>query len=237
MTTTLGQTGRRSGIRQNTMRYEGVRPRTVSVSLGMVGVITVLISAWGGIIPYLGPTFGYSADGSSAWQWSLTHTVLALIPGAIGVVIGFSLFTPVRTSGVGLRRFGLGLAGIVAIAAGAWFVVGPLAWPVISSVNHYFVPATPLRNLANQVGYSVGPGLILAACGAFAIGWAARHSQPLAAAGTTEEVVASDAGAAPMAAEPVGAVPATPASPVYSQPPAAAPASNVPEAGGGPVAP
>ena len=87
MTTTLGQAGRRPGIRQNTMRYEGVRPRTISLSLGMAGVIAVLISAWGGIIPYLGPTFGYSADGSSAWQWSLTHSVLALIPGAIGVVI------------------------------------------------------------------------------------------------------------------------------------------------------
>jgi len=211
----------------------------------MVGVITVLISAWGGIIPYLGPTFGYSADGSSSWQWSLTHSVLALLPGAIGVVIGFSLFTPVRTSGVGLRRFGLGLAGILAIAAGAWFVVGPLAWPVISSVNHYFVPATPLRNLANQVGYSFGPGLILAACGAFAIGWAARHNQPLAAAGTTEAVAASDTrvapvAAEPVAAEPVSAEPVTPASPTYSQPPVAppvSPASDLPETGGGPVAP
>jgi hypothetical protein len=42
---------------------------------------------------------------------------------------------------------------------------------------------SPLRALENQVGYSLGTGLILAVCGAFTIGWAARHQvKSLAAA-------------------------------------------------------
>jgi hypothetical protein len=166
----------------------------------------VVISAWGGAIPYVGPLFGYSADGTGAWQWSLTHTVLALAPGVVGVLCGLTFLTPVRTSSIG-RRFGLGLAGIIAVAAGAWFVIGPVAWPVISDVGRYFVPAPPFRNLLDQLGYSLGPGLILAACGAFAIGWAARHNRPL---GATPPV-------APSAA--VADVPVGPTRPVQEQGP------------------
>jgi hypothetical protein len=189
----------------------------MSVSLGMVGIVTVAISAWGAIIPFVGPTFGYSADGTSSWQWSLTHSVLNLVPGAIGVLIGLSFFAPIRTSTAG-RRFSLGLAGTIAIACGAWFVIGPLAWLVISDVTQYFVSTTPLRNLANQVGYALGPGLILAVCGAFAVGWATRHNRPL-----DEADAANGWEAGPVASEvPEGAVPPSPAAPRddgYSQAP------------------
>src|ERR1700736_4770814 len=156
MTTTLGQAGS-LGTRRHLQRGAAVHRRSMSASLGMVGVVAVVISAWGAIIPYVGPTFGYSADGASSWQWNLTHSVLALVPGAVGFLIGLSFFAPVRTSTLS-RRLSLGVAGTIAIAAGAWFVIGPLAWPVISDVSQYFVPAAPLRNLANQVGYALGPG-------------------------------------------------------------------------------
>jgi len=58
---------------------------------------------------------------------------------------------------------------------GAWFAVGPLAWPVISNGSGYFIATTHLRVLAYEVGYSVGTGLILVVCGAFVDGWASRH--------------------------------------------------------------
>ncbi len=183
MTTTLGHTGMRTHRRVE--RREAVQRRSLSVSLGMVGLVTVVISAWGAIVPYWGPTFGFSADRAPSWHWSLTHSVLALVPGALGFLVGITFFASVRASTFG-RRLSLGVAGIVAVACGAWFVIGPVAWPVISSVNQYFVPAaTPLRSLANQVGYALGPGLILAACGAFALGWATRHRQPLETAAET----------------------------------------------------
>jgi hypothetical protein len=190
MTTTLNQprvVGTGQHLRRDAGATTTTKTRSFSASLGLIGLIAVVISAWGGAIPYVGPLFGYSADGSPAWTWSLTHTVLALVPGVIGVIVGLSFFAPVRSSSVG-RRMGMSLAGIIAIAAGAWFVIGPVAWPVISDVTHYFVPASPLRNLANQVGYSFGPGIILAVCGAFAFGWAARHNQPLGVSGTNQAV-------------------------------------------------
>lgn len=154
--------------------------RTVSISLSTIGILTVAISAWGGIVPYLGPTFGYSADGSGSWQWNLTHSVLALVPGAIGCLVGLSFLARIP-EGVGRRRTSLSMAGLIAVLCGAWFVIGPLAWPVIDNTRSYFVGASPLRMLANEVGYSLGTGLILAMCGAFALGWAIRHNRPLGA--------------------------------------------------------
>ena len=180
MTATLGQENDgRSGIDRSSRDVAGMSSaRTRSISLGMVGLLALVISAWGGIIPYLGSAFGFSADGTPSWHWNLSHAVLALIPGAIGLLFGLSLM--VRTGpDVALRRLGLTAGGLLAIAGGAWFVIGPLAWPVLVSNGHYFVGASPLRELEYQVGYALGPGLILAACGAFAIGWAARHNRPL----------------------------------------------------------
>jgi hypothetical protein len=156
--------------------------RSFSISLEAVGLITVITAAWGGIIPYVGPTFGYNADGTSSWYWNLTHAVLALVPGAVAFLCGLTLMAPVHPDKTGSRRMSLTAAGTLIVLCGAWFVIGPLAWPVLSNVSGYFVAAAPLRNLANHVGYALGPGLLLAACGAFAVGWAARHNQALGTA-------------------------------------------------------
>jgi len=209
------------GARRHSATSSGdVRPatRSLSASLWSLGVITLLISAWGGIIPYLGPTFGFNADGAPAWSWNLTHTVLALAPGALGCLVAFSFLAPLSATAVGRRRASLSLAGLVAVVCGAWFVIGPLAWPIVHNTGPYFVTAAPLRGLANQVGYSFGPGLILAACGAFAMGWAVRHNRPLQAAGSDVQPVAPE-GSAIIRTEPVS-------TPLATSTPAAAPVAT-----------
>ncbi len=193
--------------------------RSLSASLWSLGVITLLISAWAGIIPYLGPTFSFSADGASAWQWSLTHSVLALVPGAIGCLVAFSFLAPLSPESVARRRLSLTAAGLVALVCGAWFVIGPLAWPIVDNTGQYFVAANPLRGLAEQVGYAFGPGLILAACGAFAIGWAVRHNRPLEAVGA-DVPVAVEESVSIVRTEPAPRLPAPPS------PDPAAPAST-----------
>jgi hypothetical protein len=169
-------------------RYEGIHIGRIGI--GSVAVLTVLISAWGALVPYIGPTFGFSADGSSSWHWSLTHSLVGLVPGAVGVVIGLLILAETRGIMVGRGRMSLASAGVVAALAGAWFIVGPLAIPVITGHGAYFVAAAPLRELANQVGYAMGPGFILAVCGAFAIGWASRHQER---ASVPVDAVTSDA--------------------------------------------
>ena len=151
--------------------------------LAAAGVVAVLVSAWGGIVPYVGPLFDYSGDGSGSWHWNLAHAVLALAPGVAGVLLGLFVIAESRGIVVGRGRLSLATAGTLLMVCGAWFAVGPLGWPVLSNGSGYFVASTHLRALAYEVGYSIGTGLVLVVCGAFVDGWASRH-QPKATAVT-----------------------------------------------------
>jgi hypothetical protein len=163
------------------------------IGIGTVGALTVLVSAWGGIVPFIGPAFGYSADGTGSWHWDLTHAVLGLVPGAIGVVAGLLILAEIRGIDVGRGRMSLTMAGMIALLCGAWFIVGPLTWPVVSTHGAYFATtATPLRELANQVGYALGTGLILVGCGGFVIGWASRHQLKATATGPAAEATSAN---------------------------------------------
>ena len=116
------------------------RARTWSVSLGLVGLVAVAVSAWGGLVPYIGPAIGFGADGTPSWHWSLAHTLIGLVPGAVGLVIGLSLLAP-RGMAVGRSKLALSWSGLIAIASGAWFMIGPLAWPVLYTSRAYFQAA------------------------------------------------------------------------------------------------
>jgi hypothetical protein len=145
------------------------------IGLGTAGLVAVLASAWGGIVPYVGPAFNYNGDGSGSWHWNLAHTVLALLPGTLGVLLGLFVIAESRGITVGTGRLSLAMAGTMLMICGAWFAIGPLAWPVIADSGPYFAVASHLRLLADEVGYSIGVGLVLVVCGAFVDGWASRH--------------------------------------------------------------
>src|SRR6516165_1843338 len=173
MTTTIARDERLE--RPRTVREARAGVHVGRFGLGTAGVVALLVSAWGGIIPYVGPVFNYSGDGSVSWHWNLAHTVLALVPGALGVLLGLFVIAESRGITVGKGRLSLATAGTVLMICGAWFAIGPLAWPVIADTGPYFVAATHLRVLADEVGYGIGVGLILVFCGAYVVGWASRH--------------------------------------------------------------
>jgi hypothetical protein len=153
-------------------------PRVGRFGVATAGLLAVLVSAWGGIVPYVGPVFGFSGDGTSSWHWSLPHSVLALIPGAAGVLLGLFVMGAARATAMTRGRLTLAMAGTLLMICGAWFAVGPLAWPVIYHGDTYFVQsASHLRFLAYEVGYAIGTGLILVGCGGFVNGWASRHQR------------------------------------------------------------
>jgi hypothetical protein len=171
------------------------------IGLGTAGVVAVLASAWGGIVPFVGPLFNFSGDGSGSWHWNLAHAVLALAPGAAGVLLGLFVIAESRGIVVGKGRLSLATAGTLLMVCGAWFAIGPLAWPVLSNSGTYFAASSHLRLLAYEVGYSIGVGLVLVVCGAFVDGWASRH-QPRATvvheSGVTEPVAAGQGATGPV---------------------------------------
>jgi hypothetical protein len=151
--------------------------RTYTPSIETAGLLTLLVGAWGGIVPFVGPLFGFSADGSRSWTWSLPHALLSLTPGAVAVTAGVLVMA---AGGTLYRPGGLKLGGLMAALCGAWFVIGPVAWPVLEH-SRVFVGASPMRELAYWIGYSLGPGTLLAALGAFVLGRPAPEPTVLSA--------------------------------------------------------
>jgi hypothetical protein len=111
--------------------------------------------------------------------------MLALVPGAVGVLLGLFVIAESIGIAVGKGRLSLAMAGTLLMVCGAWFAIGPLAWPVLANSGPYFAATTHLRVLADEVGYSIGVGLILVICGAFVDGWASRHQAKASAAAET----------------------------------------------------
>jgi hypothetical protein len=150
-------------------------PGTLTGSLLLVGLLTMLAGAWGGIVPYVGPVFGFGATGTASWTWNLAHGLLGLAPGVVAVVAGLAVVAAAGRNALGLGRAGLAVAGLGALISGAWFVVGPAAWPVLDHGVAYFVGAGSSRQLLDSIGYSFGPGLVLAALGGFTLAKSLRH--------------------------------------------------------------
>lgn len=137
------------------------------VSLAIAGLLTLLVGAWAGIVAFVGPLFGFSADGAASWYWNLDHGVLFLAPGVAACAGGLMTLMGARTRSRALAAIG----GVLGVISGAWLIVGSAAWPVLESgAAVYRAGSTPLMELAYRAGYSLGPGAMLVLLGAFIIG-------------------------------------------------------------------
>jgi hypothetical protein len=141
-----------------------------SSGLVFASFLAILLSAWAGIVPYVGPAFGFSADGTSSWTWNNAHTYGALVPGTVGVIFAMLvLAVAVARRPVGAQSTGtLASAGFILFLCGAWLTVVPVVWPVITAA--YFHAVAPSMTLDFWLGFASGPGILLAAFGAYVIG-------------------------------------------------------------------
>lgn len=145
-----------------------------AAGLGAVGALTLLIGAWAGIAVFVGPTFSWSPDGGTAWHWTLVRALLHAAPGAAGVLAGILMIGRTPRAARGLGRAEAAVAGLLAVVAGGWLVIGPSLWPVIrTSSGPLFASGSAAREFTYVVGTNLGPGFLLAVLGAVAIGWGA----------------------------------------------------------------
>ncbi len=89
-------------------------------SRGLVtGLLLIALGAWGALLPLLGEyaDFGFGRD--KTWDFTAARFWLQILPGVVTVIAGIVLI------GAGNRVTG-SIAAYLAIAAGAWFVVGPI---------------------------------------------------------------------------------------------------------------
>jgi hypothetical protein len=86
----------------------------------LTGFLLVMLGLWGALVPFVGPYFDYQIGTTSTWDWSVDRFWLSVLPGAVAVIGGLMMLSSVR-------RVSAGFGGLLALAAGLWFVGGPTA--------------------------------------------------------------------------------------------------------------
>jgi hypothetical protein len=129
------------------------------------GLMLIALGVWGGLIPFVGPMFGYAIGPDDAWNWTEPRLWLEVLPAA-AVVLGGVLLAGATSRG--RAAFGATLA----VAGGLWFLAGPtvsMAW------NDGVVDIGPAHgSTAVQVlawlGFFYGVGALIVLVGAWALG-------------------------------------------------------------------
>jgi hypothetical protein len=141
---------------------------------GLCGLLLILLGAWGGLIPFVGPYFKYAYSPDKTWFYSSGRLYLSILPAA-AAVLGGLLIAATRSRAVG--TFG----GLLAAVGGAWFLVGA---PVVDIVlkKTSITPGTPVPHgttaagttsvwmFLETVGFFVGVGILIIFFGAIAVG-------------------------------------------------------------------
>jgi hypothetical protein len=131
----------------------------------MSGALTALLGIWGGLIPFVGPYFGYAYTPDKAWTYNTGRLWLEILPGA-AALLGGLLLIAARSRHVGL------LGAFLGIVSGAWFALGNVFAPLWTTAAPAGVPAsaaTAMRAL-EEVGFFIGLGLVLVLIAAWAAG-------------------------------------------------------------------
>ncbi len=146
----------------------------------LCGLLLVLLGAWGGLAPFVGPYLKFAFTPDKAWAYTQGRLYLSIVPGAVAVLGGLLvLITRSRTLGM--------LAGLVAAAGGAWFVAGPgitatllrrpsitIGTPITRS-GAVVTGSTSTYQELELLAFFAGLGILIAFFGALAIG---RFSVP-----------------------------------------------------------
>jgi hypothetical protein len=141
---------------------------------GLCGLLLILLGAWGGLIPFVGPYFKFAYSPDKTWFYSSGRLYLSILPGA-AAVLGGLLIAVTRNRAVGT------IGGLLAAIGGAWFLVGTQVVDIVLKRTS-ITPGTPVPHgtsvvgttsvwmYLETVGFFVGVGLLVIFFGAIAIG-------------------------------------------------------------------
>jgi hypothetical protein len=137
------------------------------------GVLLILLGAWGGLAPFVGPYFRFAYTPDKAWAYTSGRLWLSIVPGA-AALIGGLLVAGTAHRGVGC------LGAVLAAAGGAWFILGTAVISV-TVTNGSISPGVPLagplgslssvtRVFLERLGFFTGIGAVILFLGALALG-------------------------------------------------------------------
>jgi hypothetical protein len=163
------------------------------------GFLLVLLGLWGALIPFVGPYFHFAYTPDTGWTYTTARLWLEILPGAAVFLGGVLLI--IATS----RHIAL-FGGMLAAAAGAWFVLGTTLSPLWN--NH--VPlggspasATVYMRIMEQLGFFSALGVVIVFIAAMAIGRIASVPSGIRAVEPVREPVTEPVSEATVPAETV----------------------------------
>jgi hypothetical protein len=140
---------------------------------GISGILLILLGAWGAIIPFVGPYFGYAYTPDTTWTYTTGRLWLSILPGAATFLGGIMVL-------LAATRPAAMAAGFVALLGGVWFVVGApiLAVAAGTGTNGPGVPSVgpgsafsaPVMRLLEGLGFFYGLGVLIVIFAAFVLG-------------------------------------------------------------------
>jgi hypothetical protein len=140
---------------------------------GVSGVLLILLGAWGGLVPFVGPYFHYAYTPDKAWAYTSGRLYLSIVPGAAALLGGLLAILATH------RAVGL-LGGLLAALGGGWFILGgPIIALAVKSGS--ISPGSPLtgpvgslssatRVFLESLGFFTGTGALIVFVGALAVG-------------------------------------------------------------------
>jgi hypothetical protein len=131
-------------------------------------VLLMALGAWVFLVPLAGSYFSFGFDTSARWRFSEAHWTLSLAPGIALFCAG--LLMTRRSRAIGW------LAGLVAVAAGVWLVIGPSMHPTWSSSGVAPLPGTDTKTAARWIADFYGAGALAIYLGAQAQGLLERRA-------------------------------------------------------------
>jgi len=115
------------GVHRARVRTNGLPRRRGAVN----GLLLILLGAWGGLVPFLGPRIGLNYTADAAWTFTWAKLWLEVLPGVAVLIGGLGLIgTAARAGGV--------LWGWLAALGGAGPISStgsPIATPTIDGVT------------------------------------------------------------------------------------------------------
>lgn len=128
------------------------------------GIVLIVLGAWGALVPFIGSYFDWVIGSDETWDWSAGRFWLSVLPGVVTIIGGLLM--------LGRRRVNTTVGAAMALAAGAWFVIGP----EVSRLWNDGVRQTgdalggTTQQVFEQLTYFSVLGIAIAAIGSFVLG-------------------------------------------------------------------
>lgn len=130
-----------------------------------IGTLLVLLGIWGGLVPFVGPYFGYAFTPDVTWHFTWGRLWLEILPAAA------TFFGGLWVLGSANRVTGTTGAWLAAVG-GAWFVIGQEVSQLWNGIPAAGTPTatSSLGTVAQQMGFFDGLGVVVLFLAATALG-------------------------------------------------------------------